>query len=78
MKCHRRLLADYLVACGVEVRHISSGVRADPHALDPAAVVSNDRVAYPPAEAVPPPPLPDGVTPKARRSRTAGPGRPTK
>lgn len=48
VKCHRRLLADYLVARGVEVRHISSRVRADPHALDPAAVVAGDRVTYPP------------------------------
>lgn len=76
VKCHRRLLADYLVAGGVEVRHISSRVRADPHALDPAAVVSGDRVTYPPAEAAPPPR--GGVTPKARKPRTEGSGRPAK
>ena len=48
VRCHRRLLADYLVARGVEVRHISSRVRADPHALDPLAVAAGDRVTYPP------------------------------
>jgi uncharacterized protein (DUF488 family) len=49
VKCHRRLLADYLVARGVEVRHISSRVRADPHTLDPAAAAAWDCVTYPPA-----------------------------
>jgi uncharacterized protein (DUF488 family) len=48
VKCHRRLLADCLVARGVEVRHISSRVRADPHALDPLAVAAGERVTYPP------------------------------
>jgi uncharacterized protein (DUF488 family) len=57
VKCHRRLLADYLVARGVEVRHISSRVRADPHALDPLAVASGGRVTYPQGSA----------SPKARR-----------
>jgi uncharacterized protein (DUF488 family) len=47
VKCHRRLLADALVARGVEVRHIASGVRADPHVIDPAAVVDGDAVTYP-------------------------------
>ena len=57
VKCHRRLLADALVARGVEVRHITSGVRAAPHALDPAAVVTGDTVTYPaPGD----PPVPAG------------------
>jgi uncharacterized protein (DUF488 family) len=47
VKCHRRLLADYLVARGVEVRHIGSRVRADPHILDPAVVATGDGVIYP-------------------------------
>jgi uncharacterized protein (DUF488 family) len=47
VKCHRRLLADALVALGFEVRHIASGVRADAHVLDPAAVVAGDTVIYP-------------------------------
>jgi hypothetical protein len=41
------LLADALVARGVEVRHIASGVRADAHMVDPAAVVEGDAVTYP-------------------------------
>ena len=49
VKCHRRLLADALVARGVEVRHITSGVRAVPHDLDPAAVATGDTVTYPAA-----------------------------
>lgn len=47
VKCHRRLLADALVARGVEIRHIASGVRADPHTLDPIAKVQGDAVTYP-------------------------------
>jgi uncharacterized protein (DUF488 family) len=49
VKCHRRLLADALVARGVEVRHITSGVRADPHTLDPTAVVAGEMITYPAA-----------------------------
>lgn len=49
VKCHRRLLADALVARGIGVRHIASGVRADPHILDPAAAVTDDTVTYPAA-----------------------------
>jgi uncharacterized protein (DUF488 family) len=51
VKCHRRLLADALVARGIEVRHISSGVRADAHHLDPAALVTGDTVLYPATDA---------------------------
>jgi uncharacterized protein (DUF488 family) len=69
VKCHRRLIADDLVARGVEVRHISSRVRADPHSLDPAAVVSGDRVTYPPAGAVPP--AASAGAAKANRTREA-------
>jgi uncharacterized protein (DUF488 family) len=49
-RCHRRLIADYLVADGTEVRHISSRIRAEPHQLDPIAVGSPGRVLYPPHE----------------------------
>jgi uncharacterized protein (DUF488 family) len=47
VKCLRRILAVYLVARGVEVRHIGSRVRADPHILDPAVVATGDGVIYP-------------------------------
>jgi uncharacterized protein (DUF488 family) len=35
-KCHRRMLADALVAAGCEVRHIMTGGRQDGHRLHPA------------------------------------------
>jgi uncharacterized protein (DUF488 family) len=38
-KCHRRMLADALVAAGCEVRHIMAGHRIDAHRLHPAARV---------------------------------------
>jgi hypothetical protein len=38
-RCHRQLIADALVARGVEVRHILAPGRHEPHVLNPAAVV---------------------------------------
>ncbi len=35
-RCHRQLIADNLVLRGVEVRHVLSDSRADPHVLNPA------------------------------------------
>jgi uncharacterized protein (DUF488 family) len=47
-RCHRRLIADALVAGGVPVLHIMSSVRASPHELTPFAVVRDDAsVVYP-------------------------------
>jgi uncharacterized protein (DUF488 family) len=37
MHCHRRLLSDFLVARGAEVRHILAPGQAQPHALHEAA-----------------------------------------
>jgi uncharacterized protein (DUF488 family) len=45
--CHRRLIADALIVRGVDVRHIMSATRAEPHELTPFARVRGDRVAYP-------------------------------
>lgn len=45
-RCHRSLLADALVARGVEVRHITDA-RTYPHRLTSFAVVRDGRVAYP-------------------------------
>jgi uncharacterized protein (DUF488 family) len=45
--CHRSLIADALVARGVDVRHIVSGTAASPHALRPSARVADRRVSYP-------------------------------
>jgi uncharacterized protein (DUF488 family) len=49
-RCHRSLLADALVARGVDVRHIMDAHSA-PHRLTPFAVVRNGDVTYPPPDA---------------------------
>jgi uncharacterized protein (DUF488 family) len=47
-RCHRQLIADALVARGLDVRHISSATSAPAHALtDFARVDSKQRVSYP-------------------------------
>jgi len=46
-RCHRRLLADALVARGVPVAHIVSRKTARPHALTPFARVEGTKVTYP-------------------------------
>jgi len=47
-RCHRSLIADALVARGIEVRHIAGERRAEPHRLTPFARVDGIRVTYPP------------------------------
>jgi uncharacterized protein (DUF488 family) len=48
-RCHRRLIADALVARGVEVRHILGPAAAPPHELDPKArVLPDGRLLYAP------------------------------
>ncbi len=46
-RCHRSLLSDALVARGIEVRHITSPTRAEPHTLTAFARVDGTRVTYP-------------------------------
>ena len=46
-QCHRRLIADALVARGIEVRHIMSAREAPPHELTPFAEVAGTTVRYP-------------------------------
>ena len=46
-RCHRQLLADALVARGVEVREIESATRTRPHTLTEWARVDGERVSYP-------------------------------
>jgi uncharacterized protein (DUF488 family) len=46
-RCHRQLIADALVARGVEVRHITSARTAAAHALTSFARVDGERVSYP-------------------------------
>ncbi|HMC91805.1 MAG TPA: DUF488 domain-containing protein [Allosphingosinicella sp.] len=50
-RCHRRLVADYLLADGREVFHLMGDARADPAKMTPAAVRVGEGLAYP---AVPP------------------------
>lgn len=47
-RCHRRLVADALVARGIPVYHILSRKTARPHVLTPFAHVQDGRVTYPP------------------------------
>ena len=45
-KCHRRLLADSLLAAGCDVVHLLDGGRIDPHELSPMARTDGPRVVY--------------------------------
>jgi uncharacterized protein (DUF488 family) len=49
-RCHRRLLADALLARGHAVRHILPDGRVEDHELMPAAVLDGSRVTYPPPQ----------------------------
>jgi len=46
-QCHRRLVADALVALGMEVRHVMSAHDAPRHELTPFARVAGSTVHYP-------------------------------
>jgi uncharacterized protein (DUF488 family) len=46
-QCHRQILADVLVARGIEVVHVSPVAASQPHALSPHARVEGERVSYP-------------------------------
>jgi uncharacterized protein (DUF488 family) len=46
-RCHRSLIADALLVRGVDVREITSGVRARPHTITPWARVSGTALSYP-------------------------------
>jgi uncharacterized protein (DUF488 family) len=45
-RCHRQLVADALVARGIEVRHVTGRGEPEPHRLTPFARVDGDRVVY--------------------------------
>jgi uncharacterized protein (DUF488 family) len=45
-RCHRRMLADALVAAGCEVGHIMEGGRIDRHRLSRTARLEDDAVVY--------------------------------
>jgi uncharacterized protein (DUF488 family) len=48
-RCHRSLIADALLARGLAVSEITSGVRAKPHVFTPWARVRGAQVTYPAA-----------------------------
>lgn len=50
-RCHRSLIADALLVRGIEVREITSGIRARLHTLTPFAHVKGTRLTYPAARA---------------------------
>jgi uncharacterized protein (DUF488 family) len=45
-KCHRRLIADALVAAGHAVRHIASSGATTPHALTTGAQIVDGKIRY--------------------------------
>jgi uncharacterized protein (DUF488 family) len=45
-RCHRQLIADALVARGIEVRHLRAGGRPEAHRLTPFARLDGPRVVY--------------------------------
>ena len=47
-RCHRSLIADALLARGIEVREIISATRAKPHTLTPWGKITGTQVTYPP------------------------------
>jgi len=46
-RCHRSLIADALLARGIETREITSLTRAQPHTLTPWGKITGTRVTYP-------------------------------
>ncbi len=56
--CHRRMIADALVARGVAIEHVLDGARRQPHELTPFAEVvveegGDNRLVYPPEGPIP-------------------------
>ena len=46
-RCHRSLIADALLARGIEVREITSATRTRPHTLTPWGKITGKQVTYP-------------------------------
>lgn len=49
-RCHRSLIADYLKASGIRVRHIIDGTRSEIHPYTSAARVRDGTLSYSPGE----------------------------
>ena len=46
-RCHRSLIADALLARGIEVREITSATRTQLHTLTPWGKITGEQVTYP-------------------------------
>ena len=46
-RCHRRIIADHLLARGIAVQHLMGPGRAQPAKLTPGALVKDGAVTYP-------------------------------
>ena len=46
-RCHRSLIADALLARGIEVQEITSAIRTRPHTLTPWGKINGTQVTYP-------------------------------
>jgi len=46
-RCHRSLIADALVVRGIQVEHVTSATRAQPHSLTTFAKVEGTHITYP-------------------------------
>jgi uncharacterized protein (DUF488 family) len=46
-RCHRRIIADYLIAAGATVLHLLDIGNVQPATLTPGAELSDDGIAYP-------------------------------
>jgi uncharacterized protein (DUF488 family) len=46
-RCHRRIIADYLLAGGREVFHLMGAERVEPAKLTPAAEILDRKIVYP-------------------------------
>ena len=51
-RCHRSLIADALAVRGWTVRHIMTTTKADRHRITAFAVIDQDRLTYPPPDAL--------------------------
>ena len=52
-RCHRRIIADYLLARGIPVLHLMGSNRIDPARITPAAEERDGRLVYPAPERAP-------------------------
>jgi uncharacterized protein (DUF488 family) len=48
-RCHRRIIADYLLVRGIPVVHLMGGGRIEPASVTPGARSSDGRLVYPAA-----------------------------